>query len=162
MTICQPESIEDLPDSHEERGSAMEVAAVDAPAPRRRGRHRWVPAALLAVACLAAGIGVHIHGGAAPTTIRLEPLPFEFQAAQRRDHLLLTWNRGAKAVQIATGATLSIHDGPESEDVVLSLDTVRRGGIRYYPIFEDVSFRLTLTHASGGSVSERAHTSLRP
>jgi hypothetical protein len=162
MPICEPESTEeDLPAPDEIREVAMEIP-VAAPARRHRRRYRWVPAALLTMACVAAGALVLVHGGAAPARIRFEPLPFEFQVAQQQDHLLLTWNNSAKAVRIATGATLSIQDGPESEDVELSLDTVRRGAIRYYPVFEDVGFRLTLTHASGGNVSEQAHAGLHP
>jgi hypothetical protein len=162
MPSCEPERIEEtLPASHEMPGVATEVPAA-APKRRHRRRYLWVLAGLLAAVCLAAGARILVHPGAAAAPIRLEPLPFEFQVAQRGDHLLLTWNRAAKAVQIATGATLSIHDGPESEDVKLGLDTLRRGGVRYYPVFEDVSFRLTLTHAEGGSVSEQAHTNLRP
>ena len=162
MPICEPESTEeDLPAADEMREAAIRVP-VAAPARRHRRRYRWVLAALFSGACLVAGVRVLVPGGAAPARIRFEPLPFEFQVAQQQDHLLLTWNNSAKAVRIATGATLSIQDGPESEDVELSLDTVQRGAIRYYPIFEDVSFRLTLTHASGGSVSEQAHAGLQP
>ncbi|HEY1218510.1 MAG: hypothetical protein ABSE42_23135 [Bryobacteraceae bacterium] len=39
----------------------------------------------------------------------------------------------------ATAATLTIHNGPEREDVVLDLDTLRRGGVDYFPVFEDVN-----------------------
>jgi hypothetical protein len=167
MPICEPESIDEgLPPSLEERLVAMEAPPAAAPARHRRRRYLWVLfAALVTVVCavgwLAVGILVH-DGSAAVAPTRLEPLTFEFQAVQRQDHLLLTWNRAAKSVRDATAATLTIHDGPESEDVALDLDTLRRGGADYYPVFEDVSFGLTLTHTPGGSVSEQAHASLRP
>jgi len=166
MPICEPESTEeDLSLSHEEREGAMDAPPVAAPARHRNRRYAWLAAALLAIACafawLAAASLVH-NGSAAVAPTRIEPLSFEFQAAPRQDHLLLTWNSAAEPVRDATGATLSIHDGPESEDVPVDLDTLRRGGVDYYPIFEEVSFRFTLTHAPGGSVSEQAHASLLP
>jgi hypothetical protein len=166
MPICEPESIDEgLRPFHEERRVAVETPPAAAPARRPRRRYRWVFAALFVVVCavgwLAVGILVH-DGNAAVAPTRLEMPTFDFQAVERQDHLLLTWNRAAKAVRDATTATLTIHDGPESEDVVLDLDTLRRGGVDYYPVFEDVSFGLTLTHTPGGSVSEQAHASLRP
>jgi hypothetical protein len=161
MPICEPESIdESLHPSQEERELAMEAA----PAKRPRS-HAWMIAALLAIACLVALLGAVIlapNGSATVAPARLQPMTLDFQAVQNQDHLFLGWNRAAKAVRDGTGATLSIHDGPESEDVALDLDTLRRGGVDYYPIFEDVSFRLTLTFAPGGSVSEQAHATLRP
>jgi hypothetical protein len=165
MPICEPESIYEGPSLAPDDGDvALEVSPVAAPA-RRHRRHPWVVAAFLAVVCAAAWLAVVVllrDGGVAAAPTHLEPLTFEFQAAQRHDHLLLTWNRTARAVHDATGATLSIHDGPETEDVELNLDTLRRGGVAYYPIFEDSSFRLTLTYGPRGSASEQAHASFRP
>jgi len=165
MPICEPESIDEgLSAPRKEREVAAEVPPADAPAKRRRRRYPWVLVALLAVACVVAWMAAAmlVHNGTAAVPARLEPLTFDFQAVQRHDHLLLTWNRGAKAVRDATAATLTIHDGPEREDVVLDLDTLQRGGVDYFPVFEDVSFGLTLAHTPGGSVSEQAHASLRP
>jgi len=164
MPICEPESIEELSSPDKGLEIVMEARPAAAPAKRRR-RYPWVLASLLPVVAAVVWLapGILPHGGAVSAgTIRLQPLIFDFQAAQRQDHLLLTWNPKSQAVRDATGATLSIHDGPESEDVELSLDTLRRGGIEYYPIFEEASFRLALTHAPGGSVSQEAHASFRP
>jgi hypothetical protein len=162
MPICEPESIEE-----EDRSFSLQEpeSAIARPAARpHRRRSPWVFAILLAVGCvavvLAAGVVFYGSAGAAPT--RIEPLTFGFQAAAREDHLLLTWNPAAKAVRDATGATLTIHDGPESEDVQLDADALRRGGLDYFPVFENVEFRLAVTDAPRGSVSEQAHASLRP
>jgi hypothetical protein len=129
------------------------------PAQRHGRRYRWGLGAVAALVCLAAGF---IHSGVTRTPTRIEPLPFGFQAQQRQDHLLLTWNPAAQAVRKATRATLSIQDGLRSEDVELSLATLRRGGVRYYPVFQDVAFRLTLADSPRQTVSEQAHPNFRP
>jgi hypothetical protein len=137
----------------------MATQPAEAPAQSHRGRYGWGLVALAALVCLAAGF---IHRGVAGRPIRIEPLPFGFQAQQRQDHLLLTWDPAARAVRNATRATLSIQDGPQSEDVELSLATLRRGGLRYYPLFQNIAFRLTLAGFPRQTVSEQAHPSFRP
>jgi hypothetical protein len=164
MPICEPESIEeDRISPCQERELPIARPPAAAARPHRR-RSPWVFAALLAVACVVVVLvaGVLFHGAATGAPTRIEPLTFDFQAAPRQDHLLLTWNSAAKAIRYATGATLTIHDGPESEDVRLDADALRRGGLDYFPVFENVDFRLTLTDAPTGSVTEQAHASLRP
>jgi hypothetical protein len=166
MPICEPESIEEedrtLP-IQEPESAIVRPPAAAAARPRRR-RSPWAFAALLAVACVVVVLaaGVVFYGSAAAAPTRIEPLTFAFQVAPREDHLLLTWNPESKAVRDATGATLTIHDGPESEDVQLDTDALRRGGLDYFPVFENVDFRLAVTDAPSGSVSEQAHASLRP
>ena len=165
MPICEPESIEDdLSFSYQE--PKLTVAAppnVASVQPKRR-RSPWKSATLIAIACaVAARAGIFLfHAGAAAAPVRLEPMILRFQATPREDHLLLTWNPAAKAVHDATAATLSIHDGPETEEVPLDLDTLRRGGVNYFPVFENASFRLSLTVPPTGSVSEQAHATLLP
>lgn len=99
MPICEPESIDEgLRPFHEERRVAVETPPAAAPARRPRRRYRWVFAALFVVVCavgwLAVGILVH-DGNAAVAPTRLEMPTFDFQAVERQDHLLLTWNRAA-------------------------------------------------------------------
>jgi hypothetical protein len=164
MPICEPESIEeDL--SFAQQAPKLAIAARPQVVPARPERRRspWKSIALIVIACAVAGLAatILIHNAAASPT-RLEPMLLGFQATPRQDHLLLTWNPAAKAVRDATAATLSIHDGPESEDVQLDLDTLRRGGVNYFPVFENVSFRLSLIAPPTGSVSEQAHSSLLP
>lgn len=168
MPLCEPETIDEVFRApRKERELSVKAPPAAPPAVRRRRHFPWLFAVLLAVVgaaalvavCVAAGIQLP---GVAAAPIRLETMTFEFQAVPREDHLLLTWDPSAKAVRNAAGATLSIHDGPESEDAKLDLDTLRRGGVDYYPVFENASFRLTLTQTPGGSVSEAAHASLRP
>jgi hypothetical protein len=136
-----------------------ETQPAEAPARSQRRRYGWGIAALAALVCLAAGF---IHRGVTRPPIRIEPLPFAFHAQQRQDYLLLTWNPAARAVRNATRATLSIQDGMQNEDVEVSLATLRRGGIRYYPVFQDVNFRLTLANSPRVTVSEQAHPGFRP
>ncbi len=160
MPVCERESIEESPaPAYEELEVGMETRQATAPVRGRRRRYRWGVAALAALVCLAAGF---IHRGVTRTPIRIEPLPFGFRAQQRQDHLLLIWNPAARAVRNATRATLSIQDGRQSEDVELSLATLRRGGVRYYPVFRDVGFRLTLVDSPRQTVSEQVHPSFRP
>lgn len=160
MPVCERESIEETQaPCREEFEAGMETEPANAPARSPGGRYRWGVAVLAALVCLAAGF---IHRGVARGPIRIEPLPFGFQAQQRQDHLLLTWNPAAPAVRNATRATLSIQDGRQNEDVELSLATLRRGGVRYYPLFQDVGFRLTLAGFPRQTVSEQAHADFRP
>lgn len=137
----------------------MQSRPMDAAPKRHARRFPWMLAGMAVLVCLAAGF---IHHGVAPKPIRIEPLPFGFRAQHRQDYVLLTWNPAAKAVRNATRATLSIQDGPQSEDAELSLETLHRGGVRYYPVFEDVSFRLTLANPPRQTVSEGSRPSLRP
>ncbi|HEY1204008.1 MAG: hypothetical protein ABSH46_15075 [Bryobacteraceae bacterium] len=160
MTACELETIDEAATpSGDELEIDTETPPASAPAQRPRRRYLWVLAALLAAACLAAGFFLT---GVVATPTRIEPLPFGFQAEQRQDHLLLTWNPAAPAVRGATRATLTIQDGPETEDVELNLAALHSGGLRYYPVFGNVSFRLSLANPSHRTVSEQARLSLRP
>jgi len=164
MPICEPESVEEnLSFPHQERTLTIAAPPQVAPVRPERRRSPWKSAALIAIACAIAGLvaGVLIHRAAA-SPAHLEPMILGFQATPREDHLLLTWNPAAKAVRQATSATLSIQDGPETEDVPLDLETLHRGGVNYFPIFENASFRLSLTAPPTGSVSEKAHATLLP
>jgi len=158
MTVCELETIDAA-----ETGNEMEIytEAPDATVSRRRPRRRylWVVAALLAATSLAAGFFLV---GILATPTRIEPLPFGFQAQQRQDHLLLTWDPIAPAVRDATRAVLTIQDGPETEEVELNLAALRSGGLQYYPVFGNVSFHLSLGSSSHRTVSEQARLSLRP
>jgi anti-sigma-K factor RskA len=165
MPICEPESIEeDLSFSRQEPRLTIAAPPSVSPVRPERRRSTWKSATLIAIACAVAALAAIIlfHAGAAAAPVRLEPMILGFQAAPREDHLLLTWNPAAKAVRDATSATLSIHDGPETEDVPLDLDTLHRGGVNYFPVFENASFRLSLTAPPTGSVSEQAHATLLP
>jgi hypothetical protein len=161
MPICELETIEDdATPLCEEMEVAIETPPPEAPGPHHRRRPwRWVFAAFFAIVCLAAGLFLN-SVAAAPT--RIEPLPFGFQAGQRQDRVALTWNPTARAVRDATRATLTIQDGPETEDVELNPAVLRLGGLSYNPVFQDLSFRLSLAGSSRRTVSEQVHVSLRP
>ncbi len=159
MPVCERESTEESPaPSYEESQPSPVVRPANTPAPRPR-RYFWGLAALAMLVCLAAGF---IHRGNQGAPIRIQAMPFRFQAHQRQDFVLLTWNPNATAVRRATKATLSIQDGKHTEEVDLSIDTLRIGGVRYYPIFQDVAFRLTLADSSRQTVSELAHPAFQP
>jgi hypothetical protein len=161
MPLCELENAEaDVTPSREEREVESEDRPVTAPIPRRR--YRWLLAGLFVVVCLAAGFLRSGQAGTAPPPISIEALPLGFQVVQRGDHLLLTWDASAKGIRGASKATLSIQDGPESEDVELSLSVLPLGAVAYHPVFQDVSFRLTLVNPPRRTVSESAHLSLRP
>jgi hypothetical protein len=160
MTVCEPEMIDEAQTPLGEESEAdTETPPQAAPARRPRRRYFWLLAALLAAISLAAGF--FLTGIVARPT-RIEPLPFGFQAQQRQDHLLLTWDSTAPAVRDATEAKLTIQDGPETEEVELNLAALRSGGLQYYPVFGNVSFRLSLAGPSHRTVSEQADLSLRP
>lgn len=55
---------------------------------------------------------------------------------------------------------LAVADGAEHR--LESLGALRLGGLAYHPVFQDVSFRLTLANPSRRTVSEEARLSLRP
>jgi len=135
----------------------IETPAAAAPAPRYR--YRWALAVLLTAVCLAAGFFL---SGVVAAPARIDPLPFEFEAMQYQDHMILTWNPSARAIRDATKATLAIQDGPESENVELNLAVLRLGGLAYYPVFQNVSFRLSLANPSRRTASEQVRLSLRP
>ena len=160
MSACELEMIDEAETpSGDELEIDTETPPATAPAQRPRRRYGWVLAALLAAACVAAGF--FLTGVVAAPT-RIEPLPFGFQAEQRQDHVVLTWNATAPAVRDATRATLTIEDGPETEEVELNLEALRLGSLRYYPVFGEVGFRLSLANPSHRTVSEQARLSLRP
>jgi hypothetical protein len=100
--------------------------------------------------------------GIAAAPARIEPLPFGFRAEQRQDRVALAWDPAAQAVREATRATLSIQDGPETEDVELNLAVLPLGGLSYSPLFQSVSFRLKLAGPSHRTVSEQARVTLLP
>jgi len=160
MPVCESERIdESLAPAPDAWDVGMDTPPEGGDPQRRRPRHFWWFAVLAVLVCLAAGF---INRGVAARPIRIEPLPFGFRVQQRSDYLLLTWNPAAGAVRNASRATLSIQDGPQSEDAELTLDTLHRGGVRYYPVFEDVSFRLTLANPPRQTVSEGARPGLQP
>ncbi len=159
MTACEPETTNEVAALFSKDLEIEEEPPETAPAQRPRRRYLWVLAALLAAACLAAGFFLT---GIVAGPSRVEPLPFGFHAEQRVDHVVLAWNPAAPAVREATRATLTIQDGPETEEVELNLAAVHSGGLRYYPVFGNVAFRLSLTTPSRRSVSEEARLSLRP
>jgi len=160
MAVCELETIDvaEIPRG-DQLGIDMEVSPVAAPGRRFGNRYLWALAAPLAAVCLAAGF---LATGVVATPTRIDPLPFRFQAEQRRDHLVLTWDASAPAIRDATRASLTIEDGPETEEVELNLAALRSGGLQYYPVFGNVGFRLSLANPSRRTVSEQAHLSLRP
>ncbi len=158
MPVCELETSDKVvTPSCEEPAVGIETPAAARPALRRR--YRWALGALFAAVCLAAGF-ILASAMAAPT--RIEPLPFGFHLEQRDDRVALNWNPAAEAIRDATGATLTIQDGPETEDVELNLAALRLGGLFYDPIFRNVRFRLTLANPSHRTVSEKVRLSLRP
>jgi hypothetical protein len=158
MPVCELETSDKVvTPSCEEPAVGLESPAAARPALRRG--YRWALGALLAVACLAAGF---ILTSVLATPTRIEPLPFGFQLEQRDDRVALNWNPAAEAIHHATRATLTIQDGPETEDVELNLAALRLGGLIYDPIFRNVRFRLVLAIPSRRTVSEEARLSLRP
>jgi hypothetical protein len=162
MSTCELENSDlSAAPASEEAEAGIESSPATARVPRSRRHYRWLWLAVLPVAaCLVLAVGVFYRGGeVAAAPMRIEPLSFGFQADSREDYLLLTWSPASKVVRGATSAKLSIQDGPESEDVPLDMSTMRRGGIRYYPVFQDVSFRLTLADPTGRTASETAHPS---
>jgi len=160
MPVCEAETTyaEIITSSQNNPQAAKESAPAPA-APRPNHRYLWTLAAVLAAACIVAGFLV-THAATART--RIEPMAFGFQAAQRQDRLALTWNPAARAVREATGATLTIQDGPETEDVELRTSALRAGGVLYYPVFQNVTFRLKLANAAHRTVTEQAQLTLRP
>ncbi len=158
MSVCELESIDEaVARSRKQPEVGVEIPRPDPPAGRRG--FRWTLIAALAIAGLTAGL--YLTGlMAAPT--RIEPLPFGFRAEQRQDRVALTWDPAAKAVREATRATLSIQDGPETEDVALNLAVLPLGGLSYSPLFQSVSFRMKLAGPSHRTVSEQARVTLLP
>ena len=159
MTACELEVVDEVETAPSvEPEAETETQPPEAPA-RRSHRWRRLLVILAACVCLAAGFFVTT---VATSPARLEPLPVGFDVQQRSDYLLLTWNANAQAIREASRATLSIQDGPETEDVELNLAALRWGRLRYDPIFGNVRFRLSLTTASRRAVSEEARIAVRP
>jgi hypothetical protein len=160
MSACAIETIDEFEAPHTELpGSATDQPprAESEPARRPRRSALWILAVPLAAASLAAG---YFLTGAAAAPVRIEPLPFGFQAQQQRNYVALRWDGNARAVREARRAILTIQDGPESEDVELDLGALRRGALWYQPVFGNVAFRLALAGASHRTVSERAQLKL--
>ena len=153
MPVCEREYTDESPAPADAGPQvSVEVQPLDPPAARPR-RFPWGLGAVALLVCVAAGF---IHLGARGEPIRVQALPFRFRAQQRQDYVLLTWNPNAPAVRGATKATLTVQDGKQTEDIEIGLDTLRFGGVRYYPIFQDVSFQLTLAESARRTVSEQA------
>lgn len=158
MSVCELESIDEtVARSRKEPEVGVQAARPDPPSGRRR--FRWTLIAALAIAGLAAGLYLT---GIAAAPARIEPLPFGFRAEQRQDRVAIAWDPAAKAVREATRATLSIQDGPETEDVELNLAVLPLGGLSYSPLFQSVSFRMKLAGPSHRTVTEQARVTLLP
>lgn len=131
--------------------------ALSEPAPgfmARLGAVKWVIFALLLAGLGAGGYWKYrISGGrvAVPDTLALKVEPTEGK-------LVLSWNRNFSLIASAQRATLTIVDGGHKEDADLDLGRLRDGRIEYWPVTNDVSFRLEvadLKHAKTQSESVR-------
>jgi len=60
-----------------------------------------------------------------------------------------------------TGA-MPLRRNSSATTLALLRESVRAGGLQYYPVFGNVSFRLSLANLSHRKVSEQARVSFRP
>jgi protein TonB len=59
--------------------------------------------------------------------------------------IVLTWNRDSDVIKSASKAVLSIHDGPQQENVEMDLAQLKNGSIVYAPVTADVVFKMEVT-----------------
>lgn len=66
----------------------------------------------------------------------------ELRAASHGDSLWISWNRRNPVVSIASGAVLSVSDGPRHFERKLDAGQVADGEVKYTPVSGDVTFQL--------------------
>ncbi len=116
--------------------------------------NRWLWIGLIILVLAAGGVYKFVFMGK-PVQQQQQADAIDLKVERSAGQLLLSWNRGAAAIQAASRAMLTINDGDHREDVELELGQLRNGNIVYSPMTNDVSFRLEVTDMKGGkSVSE--------
>ncbi len=73
---------------------------------------------------------------------------------QRKDGILVGWNRDTPAIRSARGAVLQIEDGSLSHAIKLEPVQLANGSIFYTPSTADVNFRLTVYGSDGSKVTD--------
>ncbi len=115
---------------------------------------RWLWIGVIVLVLAAGGAYKFVYMGQ-QTQQQQQADALDLKVERSAGQLLLSWNRGAPAIQAASRAMLTINDGDHREDVELELGQLRNGNIVYSPMTNDVSFRLEVTDMKGGkSVSE--------
>ena len=71
----------------------------------------------------------------------------ELRAASHGDSLWVSWNQRNPVVASATGAVLSVTDGPRHFERNLDASQVADGQVKYTPVSGDVTFQLKVTGA---------------
>jgi protein TonB len=59
--------------------------------------------------------------------------------------IVLTWNRDSDVIKSASKAVLTIHDGPQQENVEMDMAQLKNGSIVYAPLTADVVFKMEVT-----------------
>ncbi|MFB3827759.1 MAG: TonB family protein [Bryobacteraceae bacterium] len=150
----EPAAAAPLPEPKPE--PAVPVFAAAQPEPARR---RWPKLLILAAALLACAVGgtfVVFPGlfSKRPPAPAAENTALALRVERNAGQLVLTWNRDTELIKTASRGVLSISDGDRKENVEIDLAQLRNGSVVYSPFTNDVSFRLEVTAAKGGNVSE--------
>lgn len=141
-------------------GAAPSVPAVIPDVPRKYGIP-WISSAL--VFAVAAGLTFGLvysrsgnSGDNMPGFLRaFFPTPgLGLRLENQGDRVLLSWNRHHPAVSRAKSGVLQIDDGTQHRRVNLDPAQVSNGSVLYRPNSDDVTFRLEVEGAQGGTVSE--------
>ncbi len=126
----------------------------------RLGALKWVIIALLVVGLAGGGYMLYRNSAAKQVTV-MDALALKVEPSEGK--LVLSWNRNCSLIAAAQRATLTIVDGDHKEDADLDLGQLRNGRIEYWPVTNDVSFRLEVADLKHGkSQSESVRVLGRP
>jgi hypothetical protein len=111
-------------------------------------------AALIAVA-IAAYLFLKTHKVDAVPGTTASKGEIALQVNRRPDGQLdLSWDRDAVTHKNPIGAKLLIHDGASNRELELNDEQLRSGRLAYFPMGDDIDFRLELFLAEGRAISE--------
>ncbi len=119
----------------------------EAAPPRRPWRALWICAMVAGLA--AAGWGARQYVGASEER-------FSLDAQDRSGQLRLSWDRSARPVRQASGATLEITDGETRVSTDLQAAQLRRGSFYYTRRTERVDVHMTVIEGDGRATDEYA------
>jgi hypothetical protein len=129
------------------------------PTTPRTARFNWLWAVLSAILLAAAGALLYQgFTGSWPGVHRQAAVPesasLALNVAKDKDRLRLSWNRNAPAIRSSPTGVVSITDGNYRKQVTLDSQQLTNGALVYWPVSEDVNFRLAVYPKGGTSVTE--------